>query len=569
MIKSSSSLDATIRKFVLANAYEHGGKAQPGAIVGKLIGADAISKAEIGKTIPAIRKIVADVGKLSLTAQEKELRKVFPEHFKPHEVVEKGLPELPELVMSKSTTSKSMMGKVVTRFEPSPSGPMHIGHAYTLASNLELARQYKGRCIIRVSDTNPENIYPGSYKMLKEDAKWLSNGFIKDRDYIIQSDRMKLYYKFAEKAINIGVAYVCTCDSAAWHKLMLAGQACPCRELAPAEHLARWKHMLKDWEEGKSVVRIKTDLKHKNPAMRDWPALRINTRRHCRQGKKYRVWPLMNFAVAIDDHEMGVTHAFRAKEHRDNAKRQKYLYDAFGWKMPYHWYLGAINFIGLKLSTTKTRLAIEAGQYEGWDDVRLPFISALKRRGYRAKTFIRYGIAAASENDKTVRAEEFFKLINKLNREEIDADADRYFFVADPVTIKLDKTVGVMSVKNHPDKKATRSIKVSNVIHIDKTDFNALKSNEKICIKDLFGVEINKRAKTGKIQARCDFSRWRIIQGVGESPCVVAVLMPNNTWIKGVGEPAIARIKKGQIVQFERFGFVRCAGKCKFIFGHR
>jgi len=549
-------LATEIKKFVLANAYEHNGKAQSGAIVGKLIRSGAISKTDIGKTMPDIIKISKEVSKLSLKQQETELKKLYPDFFKPREIVEKTLPKV--------------KGKVVTRFEPSPSGPMHIGHAYTLASNYELAKQNKGRCIIRVSDTNPENIYPGSYKLLKEDAKWLTNGFVKDKDYIIQSDRMNIYYKYAEKALRIGAAYVCTCDSKDWHDLMLEGKACPCR--ASKDGLARWKHMLTDWKEGSSVVRIKTDLKHKNPAMRDWPALRINTHRHPRQGKKYRVWPLMNFAVAIDDHDMGVTHAFRAKEHRDNAKRQKYLYDAFGWKMATHWYLGAVNFIGLKLSTTKTREAIEAGKYDGWDDIRLPFIGALKKRGYVANTFIRYGLVASSENDKTVRSDEFFKMIDKFNREEIDKDSNRYFFVKDPVKIKLNKNVGTVSIKKHPSKKSRRDIKIGNVIYIDKSDFRSLRNGEKVCIKDLFGVKINKRKKTGEVQKVSDFANWRIIHGVSEPHCSVEVLMPNNEVIKGIGEPSIKLLKIGDVVQFIRVGFVKLDENTKtrirFRYGH-
>jgi len=321
--------------------------------------------------------------------------------------------------------------------------------------------------------------------------------------------------------------------------------------------------MLKDWKTGAAVVRVKTDLKHKNPAMRDWPALRINTQPHPKQGTKYRIWPLMNFAVAIDDHEMGVTHTFRAKEHRDNAKRQQYLYDAFGWEMPQHWYLGAINFIGFKLSTTKTKQAIDAGAYKGWDDVRLPFIAALRRRGYKAETFIRYGLAAASENDKTVRMDEFFKMIDKFNREIVDADAKRFFFVVDPIEIKIEgKLPKEVKLKSHPDKQATRTIKISNVVYVEKSDFKKYK-NKNIRLKGLGNVILKKTANLAK-EIDTQTTHW-----VGEPHCNVEVLMPEGTVVKGLGEPLISKIKPGTTVQFERFGFVRCEGKNKFVYGHR
>ena len=548
-----SRLKEFIRKFVLANAFEHGGRAQVGAIIGKLIASGIISKTEIGQIKPEIDAAIKAVGKLALKVQEAELRRIYPEFFVPKAAEEKTVPQLP----------KSWRGKVVTRFEPSPSGPMHIGHAYTLASNLELARQYKGKCIIRVSDTNPENIYPGSYDLLKEDAKWLSNGFVKSKDFVVQSDRMRTYYRFADKAIKIGIAYVCTCDSVKWRKLMLAKKACVCRDLLPPEHLGRWKRMLKDWKEGVAVVRIKTELGHKNPAMRDWPALRINAQSHPRHGKKFRVWPLMNFAEAIDDHEMGVTHAFRAKEHRDNAKRQQYLYDAFSWDMPQHWYLGAINFIGFKLSTTKAKQAIEAGKYKGWDDVRLPFIAALRRRGYCAGTFIKYGLSAASETDKTVRIDEFFKMIDKFNREVVDADAKRFFFVDSPVKITL--LTGFpkeVKLKSHPDKQATRTVKVKDIIYVTKDDFKKY-GGKRVRLKGLANVVLSKSAKLIKPED------VQTIHWVSSPNCKVEILMPDGKVVKGLGEPLIGKIKSGVVVQFERFGFVRCEGKNKFVFGHR
>ena len=106
--------------------------------------------------------------------------------------------------------------------------------------------------------------------------------------------------------------------------------------------------------------------------------------------------------------------------------------------MPTHLYIGAINFIGLKLSTTNTRKAIESGEYTGWDDTRLPFIAALRRRGYQPETFVKYAIEIGiSENDKTVNKDEFFKLLNKFNREELD-DVNRYFFVKTPIKINID-----------------------------------------------------------------------------------------------------------------------------------
>ena len=109
---------------------------------------------------------------------------------------------------------------------------------------------------------------------------------------------------------------------------MLKSLPCLCRSEPKEVQMDKWEKMLKGkYKEGAAVVRIKTDLGHPNPAMRDWPAFRIIKKSHPKQGKKYKVWPLMNFSVAIDDHDMGITHAIRAKEHMDNEKKQKFLYD--------------------------------------------------------------------------------------------------------------------------------------------------------------------------------------------------------------------------------------------------
>ena len=163
---------------------------------------------------------------------------------------------------------------------------------------------------------------------------------------------------------------------------MLKGQACPDRDKPPTAQLQRWKGMLSGKvKEGAAVVRIKTDLQDKNPALRDWPAIRINETPHPRTKNKYRVWPLMNFAVAVDDYELGITHSVRGNDTADNEKRQNMLQKKMGWPMPTGLHIGRINFTGFELSTTTTRKAIEAGKYTGWDDVRLPSLRALKRPG--------------------------------------------------------------------------------------------------------------------------------------------------------------------------------------------
>jgi len=553
------SIEALIKKFALANAYSHKGTARTGAVLGGVLGAKPELKSNIPKLKSEVDKIIKKINSMSLAAQEKELRKIWPEFFAPKKKGKKELPPLP----------KAEKGKVIMRFEPSPSGPLHIGHAYTLGLNSEYCRKYKGKLILRISDTNPLNIFEPAYEMIPEDAKWVTkNNIWKVTE---QSKRLKNYYKVAEELLKKGFAYVCTCEPEEWKSLMLKSQACPCRDLHPVQQLERWRAMLSgDLEEGKAVVRIKTDLKHKNPAIRDWPALRINEAKHPRVGKKYRVWPLMNFAVAVDDHEMGVTHAIRMKEHRDNELRQKYIYDYLGWKMPVHLYVGAINFKDLRLSTTATRKAIEEGKFTGWDDVRLPFLRALRRRGYQPEAFIKYSIEVGpSEADKTVTKEEFFELFDSFNREILDPIADRYFFVPAPKKIEVEGAPKVRetTVPIHPNKKKRRKIKVGDNLWISTDDFKKFR-NKEVRLIDLFNILLNKKAKFTSKENK-DIPR---IQWVSDDNVLVDILMPDGSIINGLAEGNIKKLKEGDIIQFVRFGFCRLDKKDKnkitFAFAH-
>src|SRR3989338_6910506 len=135
-------------------------------------------------------------------------------------------------------------------------------------------------------------------------------------------------------------------------------------------------------KEGEAVARVKTDLKNKNPAVRDWPAFRIVDKSKHPFDTKTRVWPLLNFASAIDDYEFGITHIIRGIDLGVSDDRQKYLYDYFKWKYPETIYTGKLYVKGVK-STSETKKLIKEGKLEGWDDIRIGTLMALRRRGIR------------------------------------------------------------------------------------------------------------------------------------------------------------------------------------------
>jgi glutamyl-tRNA synthetase len=235
--------------------------------------------------------------------------------------------------------------------------------------------------------------------------------------------------------------------------------------------------------------------------------------------------------------------------------------------MPTHLYVGRINFEDLRVSASKTRKLIEKKKFKGWDDIRLPFLSALKRRGYQPDAFIKHAIEiGVSANDKTVSGEEYFETINKFNREVLDADANRYYFVPTPVKIQVEGAPDLKEVnlKIHPDKKKTRLIKTGKYFYISKEDLEKYKGKE-IRLKGLFNIKLNKKVVfTSKENKAVPKIQW-----VSDDNIKIEVLMPNNKKIKGLAEVNVKNLGNNNIVQFERFGFVRKESNNLFVFGHK
>ncbi|MCA9485422.1 MAG: glutamate--tRNA ligase, partial [Nanoarchaeota archaeon] len=201
------SFEKEIRVYALRNAIEHG-EAVVGKVLPKLFN-HGLDKKDISKVMPELNKIISEVNGMSDSNRENEfekLKSLIPER----EVKEKSLPDF--------------SGKVVMRFEPSPSGPLHVGHSYVLALNSELVRKHNGKFILRIGDTNPENIYEPAYKLIPEDTDWLTKGNVSE--VIVQSDSLEKYYQYFEKFIDIGKAYVCSCDPEAYRKGIGHGKAC-------------------------------------------------------------------------------------------------------------------------------------------------------------------------------------------------------------------------------------------------------------------------------------------------------------------------------------------------------
>jgi len=555
-----------VLRWALTNASEHGGKANAKAVLGKVVAEMPSWKPKIAEISKIADEVVAEVNDFSQEELRFQLHKVGPaEHLK-HEQ-RHGLSDLPEVERFRT---------IGTRFAPNPNGPLHLGHARAAVLSHDYARKYKGKFILRFEDTNPENVLLEMYELIKRDLRWL--GLSWDEEHA-QSDRLQTYYEYAEQLLSAGKAYVCKCSSEEFRALREARKPCPCRDVKSEGNLVRWDQMLGGGlKEGEAVVRIRTDLNHPNPALRDWPALRIVETPHPRVGKKYRVWPLYNFSASIDDHEMGVTHVLRGKEHEVNEQLQRTLYGHLGWEYPVAVQYGRFAIPGAALSKTQTMHAIKSGELTGYDDVRLATLVALRRRGFVPEAIKQLVIdIGLTQVDSTLSWETIFS----YNRKLVDEAANRYFFVPNPVKLLVKGAPSLRDVRLrvHPSRPDAdeRILPLmwedeKMVFHVPRADVAELKVGDTFRLKDLMNVKLTAKNET----CAADFVSSQVadfpkLQWVSEA-VELKMLKPDAKVEKGLAEPAVAGLQPNTIVQFERYGFARIDSvrpNLMAVYGHR
>lgn len=565
--KENIELKEIIRKIALLNAVKHGGKAQSGPIIGKILGEKPEFRTKPKELSALVIEIVEEVNNLSLGEQQRIVADKWPESLVKEKVEEeKFLPPLPN-------TDK--YAQVITRFSPNPDCVLHLGSARAIILCHEYARMYKGKFILRFEDTDPKLKRPvlEFYDRIREDLAWLG---CKPGDEYIQSDRISIYYEYAERLLKEGNAYICTCPPEVFRKKILASEPCECRNLSITEQLDRWQRMLEGiYREGEAVYRVKTDLNHPNPAVRDWPALRVIDAEkypHPRVGSKYHAWPLYNLASGVDDHLMGITHIIRGKEHLTNMVRQEYMYKYFGWKYPEAIHYGRLKITGASLSKSKIVQGIREGLYKDWDDPRLATFVALRRRGITPEAIKKMIIDVGPKTSDVILS---WENLHAYNRKILDPTADRYFFVNNPIELKVKQIPKAFTAKLHlhPEKpeRGYREYTVkpekdgSAVFWVSKKDMEASTSGNVIRLMELFNIKIESTniysAEASFIsesyeevrKAKAQLIHW-ILMGE-DMPC--QVVMPDATVAEGIAENACKKLKPNNIIQFERFGFVR------------
>ena len=598
-------------KYALQNAVKHKGTAQNGAVIGSIMSSHPEFRKEAREVSKTVGEVIAKVNAMGAEEQVKELEKFGGLIVEEKKVEEKGLTDLPDV-----------KGEVVLRFAPNPSGPLHIGHARAAILNNEYIKKYGGKLILRIEDTDPKRVYPDAYNMIEEDLRWMG---VKIDEKYIQSDRLPIYYEYAEKLIKLGGAYMCTCEGGEFKKLKDQSMACPCRDRGMEENLKLWKEM-ENMNEGDIVLRVKTDIEHKNPAIRDFPAMRIVEAEHPRTGNEYKIYPMMNFSVAVDDHLMGMTHVLRGKDHLANSEKQKYIYNHFGWDIPVFIHYGRLKMDDIALSTSKSKEGIENGTYSGWNDPRLGTIRAIARRGIMKEALEELmneiGVKIA---DSTLS----WKKIYGLNRSILEEAANRYFFIWNPEEVIIDDFPQdkneIIKRPLHPDfldrgyreipfngefylvkedlYEGYKEIKIinghiseentkinSDIIEYakeleyefaDKLLYKAIRLMDALNIivfqldygsqnteKDYIGVVYNSSFEDAK-KVGAQFIHWI----PAENNLEVEIVMPDASITTGLAEPSCKDLKVNDIVQFERFGFARLDeirdDKLIFYFAHK
>jgi len=561
-----------IRKFALQNAFEHEGKTQDKVVLSKILGTKPEFRTKVKEIIGEISEIVSSVNQISLEGQKKEIEENFPELLKPKEKIEEreGLPPL----------EGAVQGKVITRFPPEPNGYPHIGHGKAAIINSEYAKMYGGKCILRMDDTNPEAERMEYHAAIKVGLDWLGVEFdiIKNT-----SDDMELFYEKGIELINSGKAYVCTCKRDTVSKNRRERKACKCTLGDVKKNNQGWEKMFEKFKPGEAIVRFRGDMKADNAVMRDPVLFRIIDEKHYTLGEKYRVWPSYDFAVAIEDSNDGITHAFRSKEFELRKDLINAILDALGMRKPYQDFFSRLEFKGMPISKRILKPLIEEGKVSWYDDPRLPTLEALRRRGIKAEAIKKFIMSLGLTKANTLAP---FDSLESFNRKFVDADSIRLFMVHKPKKLRINNLPFLsVEIPNHPKKDmGKRKIEIDENILIAEDDAKNLQEGSQVRLLGLGNVVITKVNEEieGDFVENGEIANIQKIQWVPQKNShEIKLLIPNQLFIDDefnensleelevFTEPHYLKLKEGEEIQFVRFGYCRKDSQNQAIFTHK
>ncbi|SFR55610.1 glutamyl-tRNA synthetase [Halogeometricum rufum] len=547
-------VERAAEKHALLNAVKYDSDADVGAVMGPLMGENPDFRPH-GDEIPGVvGGVVARVNDLPPAEKRERLEELAPEELAEMEAEDEGddrvLPDLPNV---------DAYDEVRMRAAPNPNGPWHIGHARMPAVIGTYKEIYDGSFVVRFDDTDPETKRPDldAYDAILEDVDYL--GFEPD-EVITASDRMETYYDHAREVIEMGGAYTCSCSGEAFSELKNAAEPCPHRNKDVETTREEFEAMVAgEYSSGEMVLRVKTDIEHKNPALRDWVAFRMVDTPHPRpEAEDYRCWPMLDFQSAVDDHLTGVTHIIRGIDLQDSAKRQGFLYDYFGWEYPevVHWGHVQVDAYDVKMSTSTIKRKIEAGELDGWDDPRAPTIKSLRRRGIRGSAIVDAMLelgTSTSDVDLSMTA------IYANNRDVVDDEANRYFLVREGEEFAVEGGPDAGHPALHPDHedRGDRTVPAAGGVVVEPADVPA--DGERVWLKG-YGCVRREDDALVHTDDGIDVVRSGDVDVVHWAPAADNVPVRMRTMegdVTGVAEPDFAETEVDDVVQFERIGFVR------------
>ncbi len=367
---------------------------------------------------------------------------------------------------------------VHTRFPPEPNGYLHIGHCKALTIDFGTAEKYGGMCNLRMDDTNPSKEDVEYVEAIQEDIHWL--GFDWGDRFFYASDYFPQMYEYAVELIRKGLAYVCELSPEEFkeHRGSIGVPATsPWRDRPMEESLELFERMKNgEFPNGKYTLRAKIDLASGNFNMRDPVIYRINHAHHHRQGDKWCIYPMYDFAHPIEDALEGITHSLCSLEFENH--RPLYDWVANNVSIPYH-KPRQIEFARLGIDHTvmskrKLRQLVEEGRVSGWDDPRMPTLCGLRRRGYTPKSIRNFcDRVGVTKSDNTIE----YAFLEYCLREDLNETARRVMAVLRPVKLVITNYPAGQSetfeVENNPlhPEEGTHTVTFSRELWIEGEDF--------------------------------------------------------------------------------------------------
>ncbi len=412
---------------------------------------------------------------------------------------------------------------VHTRFPPEPNGYLHIGHAKAFSIDFGIAREFGGKCNLRFDDTNPVKEDVEYVESIQEDIHWL--GFDWEDRLFYASDYFEQLYEFAIRLIKKGKAYVDDLSAEEIREyrgtLTEPGKNSPYRERTIEENLDLFERMRKgEFPGGARVLRAKINMASGNMNLRDPVMYRILHSTHHRTGDKWCIYPMYDFAHGQSDSIEGITHSLCSLEYEDHRPLYDWFLDELEIYHPRQIEFGRFNLSYTVMSKRMLLRLVKDGYVRGWDDPRMPTLSAMRRRGYPPQVILKFleAVGVPHRNNLVDIA-----LLEAMLRDELNLITPRVMAVLRPLKIVIDNypigQVEELDAVNNPEDPTagTRKVKFSREIYIDREDFREdppkkyfrLAPGREVRLR--YGyfvkcVEVRKNPDTGEIiELRCTY----------------------------------------------------------------